>query len=125
MPGRNTQVRASEPANCGGQTLAGPRINHGSAGSHLRELWAAGVGRKRPVTLRLVSECQDHDAVEVPGSSPVGPTPVSLVRSNPTGASSRSGRDRRADGSPGSCRGIAKLLLTHGVAAEYRFFTAT
>jgi hypothetical protein len=29
----------------------------------------------RPMTVRLVPESQDHDAVEVPGSSPVVPTP--------------------------------------------------
>ena len=41
------------------------------------------------MTVRVVAECQDHDTVEVPGSSPVVPTPQALVRSNPTGASSR------------------------------------
>ena len=44
------------------------------------------------MTVRLVFECRGHDTVEVPGSSPVVPTNEALVRSNPAGASPRSGR---------------------------------
>ena len=45
--------------------------DQGSAGSDAPELVAASGG---PVTVRLVSECQGHDTVEVPGSSPDVPT---------------------------------------------------
>ena len=48
------------------------------------------------MTVRLVAECQVHDTVEVPGSSPVVPTTEALVRSNPAGDASRLGRDCRA-----------------------------
>jgi len=37
------------------------------------------------MTVRLVPECQVHDTVEVPGSSPVVPTTQALVRCNPPG----------------------------------------